>query len=1198
MRKWVIAVFVFISLNLISINVELINNHVEISGDFNLIELQTKSVKTNFFDTVKIEECVNTGKAGEAELAVYSKLIALPETGNFKISNIHYDYEEIDLQNPLLFVGWQEDISKSDSFYQQNDWFPKDIVTISDPNLMRSYRFAQVTVAAAQYNPALNKLRVIKNLQLGLDLDDSITKNPLTKIHPSKAFDKLASQKILGARSHRTMNNGQYLFIAPDAQEQTLQPLLREKEKLGYKTKLALLSETGSTNNQIKNYIQNAYDNWDNPPEFVVLVGDVGGAISVPAFFVDGYLLPTCVTDHTYTLLDGNDYFPDVFIGRLSVRSEFELNTIISKIINYEFNPYIETDWMTKAVMVSYVQDNYWHFFSPRETVMAVREKLLDFEYTAVDTFIAPWNSGSSNLRNMINGGYSFVNYRGCGAPEYWAGPYGSMFDINDITQLNNGSLLPFVTSITCGGGDFAYAGLNSVFGETWLNSGTPSFPKGAIGFIGPSEHDTKTWFNNANDMGIYQGITQEGLFRGGEMLLRGKMELFNNFPFSHAWGNSLNSDQFYFYVYNLLGDPGLQVMTQLPQNIEFTFPTELNTYANFIPVNITNPVFDAADFTIAITNSDSLIACGITESDGKVNIPLNNLPAGTYEITASRYGYIPKTYSFEVVQQDIIGVTNILFTEAMAGSTVEFSFDLENNTGNEETVNIVLSSDNDNVTFDNYNFNYQISAGSSLTVDSQFNLSETWLDSKPIEINLELSYSNYTDNYLLLTSEQSPLMSFSDITVANIEECLLQNQENTVYLELFNCGSLPASPFQVELISLNANAIITQANSTYPAINTSDDAWSQEAFLVECGNVMSGELAKFQLNIFTNSELVQELIFSVPIGVITEDSPTFCDYGYAAIESEDEGNFNPPQYDWIDIDPVNGGGGTLINPVHTTSDGSIAIVNLPFTFRYFGEEYDIISICTNGYISMGETETIFHRNRMIPSGVGSRAMIAPFWDDLSSGNVYYKFFPAENYFIIQWDNMRNVYNYSYETFQVILYDPDFYPTDTGDGQIKFQYDTVHNVDQNDHYATVGIENYSQTEGIQITFANIYANTAHTLQDETAILFTTNLSPQVDSEEPLLPPISNLHNYPNPFNPSTTFSFAVSQPTTSLCLTVYNLKGQKVKTFEIQDTEAASINVEWNGNDENNQPVASGIYFYKLSDNKKVLASQKCLLLK
>ncbi|MEA2095485.1 MAG: T9SS type A sorting domain-containing protein [Candidatus Cloacimonadota bacterium] len=93
----------------------------------------------------------------------------------------------------------------------------------------------------------------------------------------------------------------------------------------------------------------------------------------------------------------------------------------------------------------------------------------------------------------------------------------------------------------------------------------------------------------------------------------------------------------------------------------------------------------------------------------------------------------------------------------------------------------------------------------------------------------------------------------------------------------------------------------------------------------------------------------------------------------------------------------------------------------------------------------------------------------------------------------------------------------------------------------------------------------------------------------------------SLQNYPNPFNPSTTISFETTNLHENTRIEIYNLKGQKIKTFNVTLSPESSLgkgSVTWNGTDSNNKPVSSGIYFYKLIVDKKVVANKKMLLIK
>ncbi|MBT4576158.1 MAG: T9SS type A sorting domain-containing protein [Candidatus Cloacimonetes bacterium] len=89
----------------------------------------------------------------------------------------------------------------------------------------------------------------------------------------------------------------------------------------------------------------------------------------------------------------------------------------------------------------------------------------------------------------------------------------------------------------------------------------------------------------------------------------------------------------------------------------------------------------------------------------------------------------------------------------------------------------------------------------------------------------------------------------------------------------------------------------------------------------------------------------------------------------------------------------------------------------------------------------------------------------------------------------------------------------------------------------------------------------------------------------------------NLSNYPNPFNPTTTISFEVRQTSSFITLEVFNLKGQEVKQLISTQLQAGKHSVIWNGTDSNDQPVSSGIYFYKLISGEHK-QTKKMLLLK
>ncbi len=79
-------------------------------------------------------------------------------------------------------------------------------------------------------------------------------------------------------------------------------------------------------------------------------------------------------------------------------------------------------------------------------------------------------------------------------------------------------------------------------------------------------------------------------------------------------------------------------------------------------------------------------------------------------------------------------------------------------------------------------------------------------------------------------------------------------------------------------------------------------------------------------------------------------------------------------------------------------------------------------------------------------------------------------------------------------------------------------------------------------------------------------------------------PIKFLKNYPNPFNPTTKIAFEIGESGTTK-VEVFNIKGQKVKTLINERMNAGEHSVIWNGKNNNNKQVVSGVYFYRVSVN-------------
>lgn len=173
-------------------------------------------------------------------------------------------------------------------------------------------------------------------------------------------------------------------------------------------------------------------------------------------------------------------------------------------------------------------------------------------------------------------------------------------------------------------------------------------------------------------------------------------------------------------------------------------------------------------------------------------------------------------------------------------------------------------------------------------------------------------------------------------------------------------------------------------------------------------------------------------------------------EFGYRWIDSNEPGG---PTFDWTDISDD----GTSV----TLGDDDASTVPLPFSFDFYGESKDEVTIGSNGYLTFGATGTAF-QNSQIPSTDTPNDVIAPFWDDLNpsgGGSVHY--LADGNQFIVQYTEIPFFSGDGTNTFQVIL---------NADGGIRYQYLATGSSTS----ATVGIENSDGLDGLQVAFNTDY----------------------------------------------------------------------------------------------------------------------------
>ncbi len=331
-------------------------------------------------------------------------------------------------------------------------------------------------------------------------------------------------------------------------------------------------------------------------------------------------------------------------------------------------------------------------------------------------------------------------------------------------------------------------------------------------------------------------------------------------------------------------------------------------------------------------------------------------------------------------------------------------------------------------------------------------------------------------------------------------------NETANMTVTIRNDGSLGMNAVVGTLISNSSFIAVTQGTATYGNISVGQTVTNTaQPFTLRANTlVYPGHQAAMMLVLAMPNGSSDTALFSIPIGFIASTDPTGPDdYGYYAYDDTDDSVEFHHEFSYVNI---SAGGGTDLNiddpGEQMPTDPSRAVARaLPFDFVYYGQTYDSITICSNGWAAFGaQADLDLFRNYSIPGEQAPNSMLAPFWDDLkTNGNgkgVWVSEDNANHRYIIQWKatGWFGGETGTNQDFEVILLDPAFYPTRSGDGIIIFQYNDVQEMPGEGgdvSYATVGIENPRCTSGLQYRFNNASMPGAASLVDQRCITFTT-----------------------------------------------------------------------------------------------------------
>ena len=386
-------------------------------------------------------------------------------------------------------------------------------------------------------------------------------------------------------------NGADYLIITHSEFADTAQGLANYRSSQGYRTRVIDIQDLYNEFNEgiyhpiaIKNFLEYTYANWEPPaPMYVVLVGDghwnlLGARPNVygttPLYMPPylGWVDPVqgeVDTSNLLATIAGDDPLPDMFVGRILVNTDQELQNVIDKIVVYEHYPTLSWQ-LNNTFIADDTPDAVGDFPAMANYIIS---EYIEPGYNPIRIFLddykdfglcgtSPYPGGpscpavNSKIVDTINNtGSLFVTYIGHGDIQRWAHDQIFLYHADDPTNpndiyysdmdaLNNINMLPIVLSMDCMDGFWINPTRNPNLAELFVRS--PG--KGAAATFSPTGLGVGLGHFTLME-GFFGTVYRDGLWELGAATLGAKLALYNAGYFRDM-----------LHTYTTFGDPALRI--------------------------------------------------------------------------------------------------------------------------------------------------------------------------------------------------------------------------------------------------------------------------------------------------------------------------------------------------------------------------------------------------------------------------------------------------------------------------------------------------------------------------------------------------------------------------------------------------------------------------------------------------------------
>ncbi len=614
-------------------------DHIRIDVSIPGVESREIATKGGMFSQLQLDDDAFKGAIGDPRIPVLRKIVEIPygaevtlgvETSTPEILGL----AEAGLAYPLIPV--QAPVPKlpgaleaapfqiNADTYSQNSFIGTERVRIQEIDTMRGHRLLVLEISPIAYNPSANAIQYVSqiNIDLGLRNADQNRTLEMARRYADRTFDQIFNRIVLNHNSDRNFPFPpaapiSYLIISATDFQTALTPFIEWKENSGYDVTVET-APTGATTTVIKNIILNAYQNWENPPAYVLLAGDTN---TIPCYTGEA---SGSADDNAYTELEGTGYWtPDIMIGRFPIRSVTDLENILAKVFQFEQMTMPSKD---------YFKDSVWLASSDHSSMIeATHHWCFDYHVepidpssnTAHDVF-ERLGGDTADFAQNVNEGRGIVTYSGHGYGD-GSGTASVHFVHENVNQLTNVDKYGHVNVFACG------TNLHDQtisFGERWLLQ--PN--KGSVSYWGTSE--SSYWDeDDAEQREVYRCQHEDLIHTLSAMYFTGLIAVYT------SGGDS----DYYFDIYNLMGDPSSDYVTRIPQSITINSADATTPNEQDFAVNVQVGGSGSEGALVAIRMNGQLLGAAYTDGNGDANVHIVPPEPGFGTILVSGHNLIPE---------------------------------------------------------------------------------------------------------------------------------------------------------------------------------------------------------------------------------------------------------------------------------------------------------------------------------------------------------------------------------------------------------------------------------------------------------------------------------------------------------------------------------------------------------------------------